>query len=123
VRSARPRRCSPSAAPSGSSSPGPLVEALSYHWLFWLPMLLTAVARRRLAVRPASPVRTEGRIDLRAAACCRAGWSACCCRSARAATGAGPRRSWSACSSRPPCCARCGCAPRSAATRRSSTCG
>ncbi len=47
---------------------GPLVEALSYHWLFWLPMVFTsaaAVAAWRWV--PASPVRTEGRIDLAAA--------------------------------------------------------
>ena len=48
---------------------GPLVDALSYHWLFWLPMLLTGVAAvAAWLFVPASPVRTEGRIDLRAAA-------------------------------------------------------
>ena len=25
---------------------GPIVEALSYHWLFWLPMILTGAGRR-----------------------------------------------------------------------------
>ena len=48
---------------------GPLVEALSYHWLFWLPMLLTSIAALAAwRFVPPSPVRTEGRIDLRAAA-------------------------------------------------------
>ena len=56
---------------------GPLVEALSYHWLFWLPMLLTAVAAvAAWLFVPASPVRTEGRIDLRAAALL-SGWLVC----------------------------------------------
>ena len=48
---------------------GPLVAALSYHWLFWLPMVLTSVAAVAAWLYvPASPVRTEGRIDLVAAA-------------------------------------------------------
>ena len=47
---------------------GPLVEALGYRWLFWLPMVLTAVAAvAAWAFVPPSPVRTEGRIDLLAA--------------------------------------------------------
>jgi MFS family permease len=56
---------------------GPLVEALSYHWLFWLPMLLTAfaaVAAWRFV--PVSPVRTDGRIDVRAAGLL-SGWLVC----------------------------------------------
>jgi MFS family permease len=42
---------------------GPLVEVLDYHWLFWLPMILTIVAAVSavLAV-PESPVRAPGRI-------------------------------------------------------------
>ena len=56
---------------------GPLVEALSYHWLFWLPMLLTAVAAvAAWLFVPASPVRTEGRIDVRAAVLL-SGWLVC----------------------------------------------
>ena len=47
---------------------GPLVAALSYHWLFWLPMVLTGVAAvAAWLFVPPSPVRTEGRIDVRAA--------------------------------------------------------
>jgi EmrB/QacA subfamily drug resistance transporter len=56
---------------------GPLVEALSYHWLFWLPMLLTTVAGvAAWLFVPASPVRTEGRIDLLAAGLL-SGWLVC----------------------------------------------
>lgn len=43
---------------------GPIVNALNYHWLFWLPMILTlvsAVAAHFLV--PESPVRTPGRIS------------------------------------------------------------
>ena len=43
---------------------GPIVDALNYHWLFWLPMILTvaaAVAAHFLV--PESPVRTPGRIS------------------------------------------------------------
>ena len=47
---------------------GPIVDTLSYHWLFWLPMVLTVAAAvaAHLFV-PESPVRTPGRIDVRAA--------------------------------------------------------
>ena len=80
---------------------GPIVEALSYHWLFWLPMILTAAGRGRGALFvPASPVRTPGRIDV-AAPLLLSGWLVCLLLpSARAAAGAGRRRSRSACSSR-----------------------
>ncbi|WP_238448770.1 MFS transporter [Micromonospora sp. 4G55] len=46
---------------------GPIVGALDYRWLFWIPMVvvgLTAVAA--YFVVPESPVRTPGRIDWRA---------------------------------------------------------
>lgn len=44
---------------------GPLVEALSYHWLFWLPMIMTTVAAIAAAVWvPESPERTPGRINV-----------------------------------------------------------
>ncbi|MEH1053813.1 MFS transporter [Micromonospora sp. CPCC 206171] len=46
---------------------GPIVGALDYRWLFWIPMVvvgLTAVAAH--FVVPESPVRTPGRIDWRA---------------------------------------------------------
>ncbi|MEV4420046.1 MFS transporter [Patulibacter sp. NPDC049589] len=42
---------------------GPIVDALSYHWLFWIPMIVTVLAAigAHLFV-PESPVRTPGRI-------------------------------------------------------------
>jgi EmrB/QacA subfamily drug resistance transporter len=43
---------------------GPIVNALDYHWLFWLPMILTvAAAVAAFAFIPKSPVRTPGRIS------------------------------------------------------------
>jgi MFS family permease len=47
---------------------GPIVNALSYHWLFWLPMVMTLAAA--LAAHfyvPESPERTPGRINLTSA--------------------------------------------------------
>ncbi len=56
---------------------GPVVDALSYHWLFWLPMILTVVAALAAwRFVPASPVRTAGRIDLVAAGLL-SGWLVC----------------------------------------------
>ncbi|HTW15686.1 MAG TPA: MFS transporter [Nocardioides sp.] len=44
---------------------GPLVDALSYHWLFWLPMIATVIATVAAAVLvPESPVRTPGKISV-----------------------------------------------------------
>lgn len=44
---------------------GPLVDALSYHWLFWIPMAMTIVAAIAAAVWvPESPERTPGRINV-----------------------------------------------------------
>ena len=43
---------------------GPIVDLLDYHWLFWLPMILTVAAA--LAAHffvPESPVRTAGKIS------------------------------------------------------------
>ncbi|GAB7003267.1 hypothetical protein JCM18899A_07380 [Nocardioides sp. AN3] len=46
---------------------GPIVSNLDYHWLFWLPMLITAAAALSAALLvPESPVRTPGGSD-----CCR----------------------------------------------------
>jgi EmrB/QacA subfamily drug resistance transporter len=43
---------------------GPIVEALNYHWLFWLPLILTvAAAVAAILFVPESPVRTPGRIS------------------------------------------------------------
>jgi EmrB/QacA subfamily drug resistance transporter len=48
---------------------GPIVEALDYHWLFWIPaiMLGGATVAAKLIV-PESPVRTAGRLSWTAAA-------------------------------------------------------
>jgi EmrB/QacA subfamily drug resistance transporter len=44
---------------------GPLVDALSYHWLFWIPMAMTIIAAVAAAVWvPESPERTPGRINV-----------------------------------------------------------
>ncbi len=44
---------------------GPVVNALSYHWLFWLPMAMTLIAAVAAAVFvPESPERTPGRINV-----------------------------------------------------------
>jgi EmrB/QacA subfamily drug resistance transporter len=43
---------------------GPIVESLDYHWLFWLPMIMTGAAA--IAAHffvPESPVRSSGRIS------------------------------------------------------------
>jgi MFS family permease len=43
---------------------GPIVKALDFHWLFWLPMILTIVAAiAAYLLIPESPVRTPGRIS------------------------------------------------------------
>jgi EmrB/QacA subfamily drug resistance transporter len=43
---------------------GPLVNLLDYHWLFWLPMILTVLAAvSAIAFVPESPVRTPGRVS------------------------------------------------------------
>jgi MFS family permease len=44
---------------------GPIVDGLGYHWLFWLPMIATAVAAvAALFFIPESPVRTPGRLPV-----------------------------------------------------------
>jgi EmrB/QacA subfamily drug resistance transporter len=43
---------------------GPIVENLSYHWLFWLPLIGVVIALLGILLYvPESPVRTPGRID------------------------------------------------------------
>ena len=53
---------------------GPIVSHLDYHWLFWIPLIITAIATlsAHLFV-PESPVRTPGRISW-LAACLLSGW-------------------------------------------------
>jgi EmrB/QacA subfamily drug resistance transporter len=44
---------------------GPVVNALSYHWLFWIPMVMTLIAAIAAALFvPESPERTPGRINI-----------------------------------------------------------
>ena len=48
---------------------GPIVNSLSFHWLFWIPFVLIVIAA--LCAQffiPESPVRTRGRVSLGAAA-------------------------------------------------------
>ncbi len=47
---------------------GPIVENLDYHWLFWIPLIITLIAAvcAHLFV-PESPVRTPGRVSWLAA--------------------------------------------------------
>jgi EmrB/QacA subfamily drug resistance transporter len=53
---------------------GPIVGALNWRWLFWIPMIVVAaVALLALRVVPPSPVRTPGRVNW-AAAILLAGW-------------------------------------------------
>jgi EmrB/QacA subfamily drug resistance transporter len=43
---------------------GPIVEHLSYHWLFWIPLVMTLLATVAAFVFvPESPVRSPGRIN------------------------------------------------------------
>jgi EmrB/QacA subfamily drug resistance transporter len=43
---------------------GPITEHLSYHWLFWLPLVVVVVATVAAQVAiPESPIRSPGRID------------------------------------------------------------
>lgn len=47
---------------------GPIVEHLSYHWLFWIPMVIAVIATACAWIFvPESPVRTPGRISWSAA--------------------------------------------------------
>ncbi|GAB2702128.1 MFS transporter [Nocardia thraciensis] len=47
---------------------GPIVDHLDYHWLFWVPMIITTIAAVAAVVFvPESPMRSEGRINWGAA--------------------------------------------------------
>ncbi|WP_066043421.1 MFS transporter [Herbiconiux solani] len=49
----------------GIVAAGPIVENLSWHWLFWLPAVLIVVALLGVIFgMPESPVRSPGRLDL-----------------------------------------------------------
>ena len=47
---------------------GPIVDHLSYHWLFWIPLVMTAFATvATFLFVPESPVKTPGTVNLGAA--------------------------------------------------------
>lgn len=46
----------------GIIAAGPIVEHLGYPWLFWLPMIVTALAGGASLLIPDSPTREEGRL-------------------------------------------------------------
>jgi EmrB/QacA subfamily drug resistance transporter len=49
----------------GIVAAGPIVEHLSWHWLFWLPLVLVVVALLgAIFGMPESPVRTPGKLDM-----------------------------------------------------------
>jgi EmrB/QacA subfamily drug resistance transporter len=48
---------------------GPIVDHLNYHWLFWIPMVMTALATvATFLFVPESPVKSPGTVNLGAAA-------------------------------------------------------
>ena len=53
---------------------GPIIENLSYHWLFWIPLVLCLVATTSsFLFVPESPVRAPGRVNWMGASLM-AGW-------------------------------------------------
>lgn len=69
---------------------GPILDHLSYHWLFWIPFAGTVVAMlAALPLVPESPIRTPGMSTGPAPQGSRRGWLPCCSRSARRPPGAG----------------------------------
>jgi EmrB/QacA subfamily drug resistance transporter len=49
----------------GIVAAGPIVDHLSWHWLFWLPLVLIVIAMLGVIFGvPESPVRTPGRLDV-----------------------------------------------------------
>jgi MFS family permease len=56
---------------------GPIVDNLSYHWLFWLPLVPLAIATMSIHLLvPESPVRVPGKINWTGAALMSAGLAA-----------------------------------------------
>ena len=53
---------------------GPIIEHLSYHWLFWIPLVLSFTASvTTFKFVPASPVRAPGGINWMGRLSCQAG--------------------------------------------------
>jgi EmrB/QacA subfamily drug resistance transporter len=56
---------------------GPIVDALSYHWLFWIPLIMVVIAViATLLFVPESPIKTPGRVNWLGAALL-SGWLVC----------------------------------------------
>jgi EmrB/QacA subfamily drug resistance transporter len=56
---------------------GPIVDAFSYHWLFWIPLVMVVIATvATLLFVPESPIKSPGRIDWSGAALL-SGWLVC----------------------------------------------
>jgi EmrB/QacA subfamily drug resistance transporter len=56
---------------------GPIVDALSYHWLFWIPFFLVVAATvATVFFVPESPIKTPGRVNWLGAALL-SGWLVC----------------------------------------------
>jgi len=56
---------------------GPISAALSYHWLFWIPLILVVLATiATMLFVPESPVKTPGRVNWAGAALL-SGWLVC----------------------------------------------
>ena len=56
---------------------GPIVDALSYHWLFWIPLVLVVVATvATVFFVPESPIKVPGRVNWLGAALL-SGWLVC----------------------------------------------
>ena len=71
---------------------GPIVDSLSYHWLFWLPLAtVTLSAILTYFFVPESPIKAPGRVNWGAARCSRWASLRCCSRSTRRPTGVGLR--------------------------------
>ena len=64
-------------AAAGMVLAGPIIDVLGYHWLFWLPGIVSAVAAvAAIVFIPESPVRKPGRISLLSAVLL-SGWLVC----------------------------------------------
>jgi MFS family permease len=76
----------------GAVLAGPIVDVLGWRWLFWLPMVIVVLigilARSSFRSRPIVPAAASTGWPLRFWP---AGFWLCCCRSAKAPNGAGPR--------------------------------
>jgi MFS family permease len=69
---------------------GPIVDHLSWHWLFWFPLIVIVLAIAGTAAGSRSPrYARPGASTSSGRCCCRPDWSHCCWESTGAASGAG----------------------------------